>query len=122
MRFFKIMEEQQINRIKAKQKSEYELASIFRIGVTAVSVLGWGVSWFITGNYDSPFLYFVLMIAFYWFWFQIGPRIEHEWEREEEQKQLHFVRLLYKYVDANGLEDEFENLSKRVAELEARDR
>ncbi len=118
MQFFKRMDEEQATRIRQRQRREAVTASRMRIFITVLTLLFFGIAWLITGTLPELFLYFLMLVVFYWIWFQLLPRIERRWEREEEQEELRFVEWLYKYVDATALEDLLENLSKRLAEVE----
>ncbi|TET40186.1 MAG: hypothetical protein E3J65_01805 [Dehalococcoidia bacterium] len=112
------MDEEQATRIRQRQRREAVTASRMRIFITVLTLLFFGIAWLITGTLPELFLYFLMLVVFYWIWFQLLPRIERRWEREEEQEELRFVEWLYKYVDATALEDLLENLSKRLAEVE----
>lgn len=120
MKFFKVINERENARIRQWSYREARTASVMRILITAIIVIAFGITWFLTKTFPWIFFGFIILIAFYWVWYQLLPRIEQRWQREAEQEELRFVTLLYKYIDATALEDSFENLSRRVTELEQR--
>ena len=118
LRLLRAMDPQVASHIRRERAEEAGRFGRMRILITLMASLAFVVNWVLTGSVSGPFLQVLLIIAFYWVWFQLLPRIDGEWKREDEQAELRFTKLLHKYVDTASLETLLQDFSERVAKLE----